>query len=192
MLLRQREENDGSTRDVQPLGRGTYRCTRQREEREGWQAALLCHGIAQAVLGQPMSFALYEDADYDCIFSWQSGPNPRYAPVQLKEVVPDSVNPEASIEQVLAKLTRYTTSDNLIVGIHLNRAGIADLGRIRPPHLNVRELWIYGAIDDEQTRWALFGNMLDRPRLYVFDYPTPENGFRLRAPIFLGHEIPEA
>ena len=56
-----------------------------------------------------------------------------------------------------------------------NRAGIAELGHIDFPSLNVRELWVFGAIEPDHSRWALYGNLLSTPHLYVFDYPTPDD-----------------
>ena len=38
----------------------------------------------------------------------------------------------------------------------------------------------------------LVDHMLDRPRLYVFHYPTPENAFGIWTPMHLGQESPEA
>jgi len=147
------------------------RSGRDRLARERHQAALLAHGIAQAVLKRKVRFALSEDADYDCVFRWHEGPSPTFMPVQLKEVVPDTLNPDASLDEIVQKLTRYAASSSLVVGIHLNRLGIDQLDQLDVPDLNLRELWVFGATGRAPNEWAIYGNVLDRPKLYVFEYP---------------------
>ncbi len=152
-----------------PLRR--YRSGRHRYIRERHQAAILCHGLATAVLKRPVFYALAEDADYDCVMAWRARRRTVFIPVQLKEVVPTRVNPDSSIDGVLEKLTRYASSDGLVVGIHLNREGIRNLAALDLPSLNLRELWIFGQTGRAPNEWAIYGNVLGRPKLHLFEYP---------------------
>jgi len=45
-----------------------------------------------------------EEEDYDCVLWWKVEGKSRYAPVQLKEIVPPHINPNATVEVELAKL----------------------------------------------------------------------------------------
>jgi hypothetical protein len=150
---------------------GNLRSARDRTFRESHQAALFCHGFAEVVLQREVQFALSEDSDYDCVFSWREGNDPTFVPVQLKEVVPDTLNPSSNLDEVLRKLTRYASSGGLVVAIHLNRTGIHHLPSLELPELNIRELWIFGATGRSPSEWALFGNLMEKPKLYLFEHP---------------------
>jgi hypothetical protein len=149
------------------------RSNRSRAIRESLQAALLCHAISESILKTQVSFARFEDADYDCVFQWRSDGDARFAPVQLKEVVPREINPKSSIDTVLEKLERYHDPHSLIVGIYLNRLGVTDLERVLFPRLSVRELWVFGPTRPDRSQWAIYGNVLAPTRqLSLFDYPS--------------------
>lgn len=43
-----------------------------------------------------------------------------FAPIQIKELVRAYTNPDASLKNILNKLSKYSGHDDLIVGIKLN------------------------------------------------------------------------
>ena len=61
------------------------------------QAAVFAYLISHSVIKVPIAYAMIEDEDYDCVFWWKAEGQCRYAPVQLKEVVPKERNANASI-----------------------------------------------------------------------------------------------
>jgi hypothetical protein len=42
---------------------------------------------------------------------------------------------------------------------------------IKVPKLNVASLWLIGATKPDKDRWAVDGDMLDKPEITEFDYP---------------------
>ncbi len=59
--------------------------------REMREAALFCYGMGERI-GSTVYFALKESQDYDFVASWVSDCIRNYAPVQIKEVVPEKLN----------------------------------------------------------------------------------------------------
>ena len=136
------------------------------------QAALFCY-LVQAMSGKPsMGYAVVEDEDYDALACWIDGDTKHYAPIQLKEVVPETTNPAASLEVELSKLAKYPTSTETVVAVHVNRAGRIEFSSLRPPKANVREVWLFGALSPDQKSWFLFGDLMNQPRFYEATYPT--------------------
>jgi hypothetical protein len=82
-----------------------------KEWREARGAALFCHGMAQRI-GQPIFMSRSEQQDYDFVACWTVDGTQHFAPVQLKEVVPESLNPNTNIEQVVQSLTKYVDSED--------------------------------------------------------------------------------
>jgi hypothetical protein len=145
----------------------------QRKHRERRQAALFCHGMS-CRLGQTVFLADEESQDYDFIATWVAGGKQHLAPVQLKELVPKSLNPTACIEEVLEKLKKYPASSrDLTVAIHVNRELHFEPRDLLLPELNVAAVWLFAALTPEQSQWDLWGNFTE-PEAYGtrFTYPT--------------------
>ncbi len=150
----------------------TLRTNSLKEAREQRQAALFCHGMSMRI-GQTVQFASHEDQDFDFVASWVVGNNHHLATVQLKEVVPKSLNSEASIEAILAGLEKYTDSAGLTVAVHLNQATHFDPKLLSLQHLKVASLWVFAAAAPDQSLWNLWGNFTeDGPYGTQFFYPT--------------------
>lgn len=136
------------------------------------QAALFCFGLSSA-MSTPVSFAMHENSDYDVISSFERDGKRLFAAIQLKEVVPHELNPEASLQAGLDKLRKYADSKDLIVAFHLNRRCTLDLNEIRPPVGVVAEIWIVSATNEAMTEWALIGNILN-DECYTYRFTHPE------------------
>jgi len=142
-----------------------------RKAGESRQAALFAYGMGQ-VLGSPVAFAVYEAQDYDAVVKYAANGKVTYLPVQLKEWVPDFLNPSATLQDELDKLAKYTDSKDLAVAIHLNREATIHLSKLTLPHGSIGGLWFYGATDLTQMRWLLIGNlMIPGATAYEFHYP---------------------
>ncbi|MGV8990120.1 MAG: hypothetical protein ACOH1Q_01825 [Thiobacillus sp.] len=141
-----------------------------KEWREIREAAVFCFGMGQRI-GQPVFLSRGESQDYDFIATWTLGEVQNFAPVQLKEVVPEEVNATASIEKVIGSLTKYVDSKDLTVAIHLNRQVHFDALELVIPPLPIAALWIFGSISPDQSEWGLWGNFLEKPEGSRFAYP---------------------
>jgi len=143
-----------------------------RTSAESRQAALFAYGVGKA-MNRRVSFALSEASDYDAIFRYAADGVANYVPVQLKEWVPAFLNPEASLQSELDKLSKYTNSQDLTVAVHLNRDASIHVSSLRMP-TNLGELWFYGAIEPNQARWLVIGNLLKpaAAKAYEFLYPA--------------------
>lgn len=139
--------------------------------REARDAALFCYGMSHRI-GQTVFFAPAESQDYDFVASWVVGSEQHLAPVQLKEVVPKHLNATASLEQVLASLTKYVDSSELTVAVKLNQQGRFHPGELLQPQANIAALWVFGATTRDQSEWALWGNFLAQPEGTAFPYPA--------------------
>lgn len=148
------------------------RTNKLKEAREQRQAALFCYGMGQRI-GQTVFFAAHEDQDYDFVASWVIQGNQCFAPVQLKEVVPQSLNPLASIQTVIKGLDKYSDSAGLTVAVHLNQAGRFEPSSLQPLRLQIASLWVFGSASPDQSQWILWGNFTELdPYGTRFNYPV--------------------
>ena len=139
--------------------------------RELREAAIFCYGIGKRI-GQTVYLAADESQDYDFIASWVVGDIKHFAPVQLKEIVPTTLNPNASLAGVVAGLAKYSDSKDLSVVIHLNQETCFDPATLVVPSLNIAALWVFAAITPDQTSWGIWGNFLEEPEGTRFEYPV--------------------
>jgi hypothetical protein len=160
--------------DVSPSVRN-LRTNQLKPLRELREAALFCYGWEQ-IDGQALGVALVEAQDYDAVATWQSDTELHFAPIQIKEVVPENLNPTMTVQDVINGLQKYVDSDDLTVVIHLNRtvSGFAPLELVIPP-LKIGALWILAAVTADQSRWFLWGNFLETIRWGEFSYPGRES-----------------
>lgn len=150
------------------------RSLRTREQKK-WlelrQLALVCHGISQRY-GFTIDVAIDEAADYDGVARWREDGYENYTPFQLKEVVPSHLNKDQKLQDTINSLAKYTDSEDLAVAIHVNRYGSLDFSQITlPVSMKIAELWIYGSLQEDQSNWFLYGNVLSEPVLTRFSYP---------------------
>lgn len=138
--------------------------------RELREACLFCYGWSQ-IDGQSFDVAHAEAQDYDTVASWRSDDHLHFAPIQIKEVVPANLNRHTSVQAIVNKLSRYVDSADLTVVIHLNRSTPFSPATLVVPPLKIAALWVFGALNAEQTRWAIWGNFLETLRWGEFAYP---------------------
>ena len=139
------------------------------------QAALFSHGMSVA-MGTKVVFALKEEADYDALCSFERQGERLFVPVQLKELVPERLNPESSFQKELDKLQKYRDSKELVVAYHLNRRFKLDINNISRPQGVVAEIWIVAATTPDLSQWSLIGNILSSEcYTYKFEYPNAQN-----------------
>ena len=120
---------------------------------EARQCALFCF-LMSKVKGFKVEFAHTEKCDYDCIARYMESGTYNYVPIQMKEYVPENVNLKSDLESILASLTKYKNSSNLVVAIYLNRNFKLDLSELELPKLNLAEIWIFGSSAPDQSKWV--------------------------------------
>jgi len=148
----------------------TLRLNDLKKYREGRDAALFCLGMSK-VQGTTVSFALLEDQDYDFVTRWKNVGETIYTPVQLKEVVSESLNPHSTVNATLAKLAKYAGSNRTVVALLVNREIHLELDSIQFPNVPLGGIWLYGATAPDQQTWLIYGDLMNEPQLWEFDYP---------------------
>jgi hypothetical protein len=149
----------------------TLRRNDMKKYREGRDAALFCLGMTK-VIGTTVFFACLEAQDYDFVTRWNNGDDTIYTPVQLKEVVSESLNPNSDLNDTLAKLTKYSGSDRTVVALRVNRRIHLELNSIQFPKMSWGGIWLYGAMGPDQQKWSIYGDLLNEPHLWEFEYPS--------------------
>ena len=147
------------------------RTNKLKRYKEGWEATLFCYGIGE-LLNTTVEVALHESSDYDVIARRMGDGIVHYTPIQIKELVPESLNPETDLNKEISKLTRYPVSNDLVVVVHLNRDGRLDLSKLDIPRLEIAELWLIGATQADQSEWFIAGDLLKSPTIFTFKYPS--------------------
>lgn len=139
--------------------------------REARAAAMFCY-LMSKTCGEPIYLAVAEDEDFDFVALQQIDGETHYKPCQLKELVPEELNPQATLNQIIQGLSKY---DNpyLTVVIQLNRREKIDFSSLKMPTNSLGGLWMFGALDAAQSSWGLWGNFLQPPITEsVHPYPT--------------------
>ena len=150
----------------------SLRTNELKKAREQREAALFCKGMSERI-GQTVFFASHEDQDFDFIAFWVVEGQLHYAPVQLKEVVPTTLNSNATLESVIDGLEKYTDSSNLTVAMHLNQAVRFNPDAVRLRQLEFASVWVFFAVTANQSLWNLCGNFTeDDPYGNQFSYPA--------------------
>ena len=144
-----------------------------REWQEARYAALFAYGISNAVLHLPTRLSKTEKVDFDAVMKWQKNGEDHYSPLQIKELPPDDINPDVSLDDILDKLGKYSGEDNLTVVVCLNRrTRIKFQPWDRESKPRISELWYLGCTDAYQSKWFLYGSALEKnPRRFDFEYP---------------------
>jgi hypothetical protein len=149
----------------------TLRTNKLKPWRELREAALFSHFMSERI-GVPVLIARGEAQDYDFVATWEAEGTRHFTPVQIKEVVPEYLNPRAAIEGVIASLTKYADSPDLTVAIHLNKRATFDIREIKVPSLSIASLWMFGAISPDSALWGLWGDFMEQPAGTEHVYPA--------------------
>jgi hypothetical protein len=95
---------------------------------QGRQGALFCYGM-QSFVGSKVYFARHEGEDYDIVTMYERNREIHHTPVQLKELVPEALNPKATLQAEIEKLKKYPKGP--VVAVHLNRRMRIDLTQLK-------------------------------------------------------------
>ncbi len=139
----------------------SMRTNNLKREREGRAAALFCYGMSAAGGYPKVHFANEEGQDYDAVASWVDGDLLRFAPLQIKELVPAILNPHASLQEEVNKLpARYPDSKDLTVVMYVNKDCQFSPPDLKMPEgLCVASLWVLAALRPDRSEWATLGKL---------------------------------
>lgn len=143
-----------------------------RKMREDERCAIFCYGMA-TVSGATIKFSDMERSDYDYILSVLHNGTHSFVPLQMKQLVSESVNANTTLQSEIEKLKKYVDSPNLVVAIHVNRVGVTVLDDLDLSNLKIGELWLFGVSNPEEREWRIIGNLLGtRPSAVTFQLPA--------------------
>lgn len=156
-----------------PVEVKTLRTNKLKEWREARIAALFCHGMSE-LMGTKIFLSKGEFYDADFLGMWHEDDGVQhFAPVQLKELVPENWNAGTTLNSLLQGLFMYEGRDDLTVVIHVNRAiHFTPETLVLPPDLPVAALWVIACLDPTHSQWALWGNFLKGADCTRFSCPT--------------------
>lgn len=110
-----------------------------------------------------VTFAHTEKADYDFVGHYERDDYHHFVPVQMKELVPDFLNPTASLQGLIDGLKKkYVDSADLTVAISINRVTKFAPGELNLDGLNLMGLWLFGSTAPDQSEWLIVGNLLSQ------------------------------
>lgn len=136
------------------------------------QAALFAYGLGRRLQTRvAFAAASAENLDYDFVIAFRLGDEGHYWPLQVKELVPDDINPNASLDGLLAGLAKYSHAPRLCVAVYVNRR--VGPSPITISSLKVGSLWMVGGRDESGTKWTLQGDFL-QPNCQATDFEYPE------------------
>ena len=117
-----------------------------------------------------------EAQDYDFLTRWDEEGQSHITPVQLKEWVPANLNRKQELSDLLQQIAKkYRATPQTQFAIHVNRAGHIDLGNVEVPPLPVGGVYLFGALDEYQSEWFIYGDLLGQAFGSVFRHPEPED-----------------
>lgn len=130
--------------------------------RELRQAAIFCHMMARRV-GAAVYLSPVEADDYDFVAVHHLDGTAHYSKVQLKELPPTDLPGFRTLTSLISTLGMYGSAPNLCVAIHLNQRLTIDPLKLDLPEeaRGIGSLWMFGAIEPDQSRWGLWGNLLE-------------------------------
>ena len=135
-------------------------------------AALFAYGMSKRMPGYWFDFAGVEQSDYDAIIRHHDGKECFYTPIQIKELVPEHINEDSTMETILDSLTKYSNSPDLVVVVYLNRRMKIRPHPIRSKQINIGGLYFLGGASPTKRQWLLMGDLLHSAEISQFEYPT--------------------
>jgi hypothetical protein len=149
-----------------------YRGHHFKDVNEAWQAAIfgLVYGAIHRLGTIEMRHNREQYSQSDATYRWTESGKQFVVPVQVKELPPNAVNPNESIDHILEKVAlKYLTSHDLIVAIHLNRSEVhaRDI-RFKTP---VAQLWLWGWSKPDHSEIHITGGGPGASRTFKLRFP---------------------
>lgn len=141
---------------------------------EARQAGIFLYGmelLTSKTIGFTMNDVENSEVDFVAIFSENETAN--FVPIQLKEWVPENINPNQSLEQIFSKLRTYSNQSDLTVAIYVCRDVRLNFQEIKLQGTRFAGVWMFGSCNQDKSNWFILGDIQqNNPDYYEFDYPT--------------------
>lgn len=172
VLIRLRDFEQAHPLDELPYCVSSLRTNSLKTYRERRQCALFCYAISQ-LFKLDVRFACSEQSDTDFVGRYELPGEVHYVPIQIKELVPNEVRSDASLQTEINKLSKYADSKDLVIAFHLNRDERIDFSEIDFSAAQVKQLWFFGATVQSKGNWLLIGDLLSNDtQHFEFQYPS--------------------
>lgn len=144
-----------------------------KPELEFRQSALFALARASLAGDATLKFSMVPEVDDSVDTVFRTGSDPyRYECIQLKEIVPDDVDPQQTLESLLESLRRrYGTRETLTIAIHLNRDFVTTLGSTATASLPAITFWLFGLCG--RNRGFVARDPFATFEVHEFDIPNP-------------------
>lgn len=143
-----RATRESVLRSLFPHGGPNRRRDETKAKLEFRQAALFALGRAIIDSDASLRFAMttVQRESVDAVFRSEASPNLfAFERVQLKEIVPEAVDPRQTLEALLEDVRRtYGSGEALTIAIHLNRDVVTALGSVKAPEIRGVAFWLFG------------------------------------------------
>ncbi|MCU0955390.1 MAG: hypothetical protein MUC37_12480 [Hyphomicrobium sp.] len=146
------------------------RTRKLKRERELWMAFLLAYGL-RARTGLPLLLADDEESDHDVVLATVANDLPHFLPVQLKEVVPEDLNPTANVQNIIDDTFAKRSYQDTLLAIKITQNYSFDPNGLVVPPFSFAGIWIFAAVSPDQSRWALWGDFIDDRLGTIFEIP---------------------
>jgi hypothetical protein len=125
-------------------------------------------GIVQ---GTTLLYAPVEHSDYEFVTGGQEGTVQHFCPVQLQELVPEHLNPTASLQSLIESTAKYSPSTDTILAVKLNRQGRVELAELDLAGVPFKQVWFFWASAPDGSKWTLYGDAFTGTGQAGFTYP---------------------
>jgi len=146
------------------------RTTPLKKYREWRDAAIFTYGMGLAK-GLKMGYATHEAEDYDFVTAWVLDEQSYFCPVQLKELPPADLNPDARIGDVIESLRKYPSSTESVLAVKLSREPELDLVSLRIPKAPFKEVYFFWQTTPAPENYILCGDLKEEPGAFEYSYP---------------------
>jgi hypothetical protein len=141
-----------------------------KKYREWRDAAIFTYGMGLAK-GLTIGYATHEAEDYDFITAWVIENQSYFCPVQLKELPPEDLNPNAKIADLIASLQKYPSRTDCVLAVKLSRKPELDLVSLRIPQAPFAEVYFFWQTTPTLGKYILYGDLKGEPGAFEYAYP---------------------
>jgi hypothetical protein len=175
ILRNAREFEKSSLVQLAPANIRKLRTNLLKPGRKMIDAALFCLGMTEH-LGTMVSFCPKEDQDFDFITRRLENNEDRFCLIQLKELVSAELNSLATIEEIIAKLSKYKDSKDVVLVLKIHRNIHFDSKNISlPDDFGFGGFWVFSSVTKDKSKFRLWGDFLNakEPVIVIeFAYPV--------------------
>lgn len=157
-------------RDV-PLSVKNLRTHGLKRSRELWTACIFAHGMRE-ILRTKIYVADDEGGDHDFVCYWDAPETGNICPVQLKEVVPQELNSNSSVQSIIDSIAKKRNYRKRTLAIKLTREGNFNPSTLDLSKLETESVWVFGSVSADQTQWVIWGDLLQSNHGTSFNLPV--------------------